>query len=242
MRAMQLERLLHSQGFGSRKECRALIRHGRIAIAGEEVDDPFLDLDPDGLVFAFDGKEWIYQAKAYLMLNKPAGYECSHQPKHHASIYSLLPPPLNGRGVQSLGRLDEDTTGLLLFSDDGQFIHAISSGKRKVAKTYRVTAKHPVDDGQIATLLAGVQLVDEPAPIVAAGCERIGTSEILLTVTEGKYHQVKRMVAGVGNRVEALCRVAIGGLSLPDDLASGAWRWLDAADLARLQSPGATTA
>ena len=236
---MQLERILHSQGFGSRKECRALIRHGRIAIAGEEVDDPFLDLDPDGLVFAFDGVDWRYQAKAYLMLNKPAGYECSHQPKHHASIYSLLPPPLNGRGVQSLGRLDEDTTGLLLFSDDGQFIHAISSGKRKVAKTYRVTAKHPVGDDQIATLLAGVQLVDEPAPILAAACERIGANEILLTLTEGKYHQVKRMVAGVGNRVEALCRVAVGGLSLPADLASGAWRWLDADDLARLQSPGA---
>ncbi|MBI2308321.1 MAG: 16S rRNA pseudouridine(516) synthase [Rhodocyclales bacterium] len=233
---MQLERLLHSQGFGSRKECRALIRHGRIAIAGEEVDDPFVDLDPTGLVFSFDGEDWIYQAKAYLMLNKPAGYECSHQPKHHASIYSLLPPPLNGRGVQSLGRLDEDTTGLLLFSDDGQFIHAISSGKRKVPKTYRVTAKHPLGDEQIAALLAGVRLDDEPAPVAAAGCERLGEREILLTVTEGKYHQVKRMVAAIGNRVEALCRVAVGGLALPEDLAVGRWRWLSEDDLARLRA------
>jgi 16S rRNA pseudouridine516 synthase len=239
MRAMPhlltFERLLHSQGFGSRKECRAQVRQGRVAVAGEEIDDPFREIDTDGLVFSFDGEDWTYQAKAYVMLNKPAGYECSHQPKHHASIYSLLPPPLNGRGVQSLGRLDEDTTGLLLFSDDGQFIHAISSGKRKVAKTYRVTAKHPVSDEQIATLLAGVQLVDEPAPIVAAGCERISANEILLTVTEGKYHQVKRMVAGIGNRVDALCRVAVGGLQLPADLAPGQWRWLTADDLAQLR-------
>lgn len=234
MKPVPLERILHSQGFGSRKECRALIRNGRVAVAGETVDDPFQERDPAGLVFAVDGEEWAWHEQAYLMLNKPAGYECSHQPKHHASIYSLLPPPLNGRGVQSLGRLDEDTTGLLLFSDDGKFIHAISSGKRKVPKTYHVRAKHPVDDGQIATLLAGVQLVDDPAPIVAAGCERVGESEILLTVTEGRYHQVKRMVAGVGNRVEGLCRVAVGGLQLPADLAPGAWRWLDDGDLARL--------
>ncbi len=237
MKKMQLERLLHSQGFGSRKDCRSLVRHGRVTVGGEEIDDPFGEFDPAGLVFSVDGKDWLYQEKAYLMLNKPAGYECSHQPKHHASVYALLPPPLNGRGVQSLGRLDEDTTGLLLFSDDGQFIHAISSGKRKVPKTYRVSAKHPVSDEQIATLLAGVQLVDEPAPIIAAACERIGEREILLTVTEGKYHQVKRMVAGVGNRVEALCRTAVGRLTLPDDLPVGEWRWLTNDELALFRAP-----
>jgi 16S rRNA pseudouridine516 synthase len=240
MRAMQLERILHSQGFGSRKECRVLIRDGRIGIAGEVAEDPFVDLEPSGLNFSVDGQVWAYHPQAYLMLNKPVGYECSHQPKNHASIYSLLPPALNGRGVQSLGRLDEDTTGLLLFSDDGKFIHAISSGKRKVPKTYHVTAKHPVSDAQIATLLSGVQLIDEPLPITAAGCERVGERELLLTVTEGRYHQVKRMVAGVSNRVEALCRVAVGGLQLPDDLKPGEWRWLDASDLARVQglAPG----
>ncbi len=240
MPRLQLERLLHSQGFGSRKECRALIRHGRLAIAGETVDDPFCEIEAGGLVFAVDGKDWAWQEKACLMLNKPTGYECSHQPKHHASVYALLPPPLNGRGVQSVGRLDEDTTGLLLFSDDGQFIHAISSGKRKVPKTYRVTAKHAVDDAQIAALLAGVQLADEPEPVAAAGCERVGERELLLTVTEGRYHQVKRMVAAIGNRVEALCRVAVGGLALPPDLAPGEWRWLTADDLDRLRSPAAT--
>ena len=234
MKKIPLERLLHSQGFGSRKDCRALIRHGRVAIGGEEVDDPFLEFDPAGLVFTVDDVEWCYQEKACLMLNKPAGYECSHQPKHHASVYALLPPPLNGRQVQSLGRLDEDTTGLLLFSDDGQFIHRIISGKRKVPKTYRVTAKHPLSDEAIGALMSGVQLVDEPGLVAAAGCERVDPQVVLLTVTEGRYHQVKRMIAAVGNRVEALQRVAIGGLSLPGDLPEGKWRWLGADDLGRL--------
>lgn len=211
-----------------------MVRNGRVAVAGEVIDAPFDEFEPEGFVFSFDGEDWRYYPKAYVMLNKPAGYECSHQPKHHASIYGLLPPPLNGRGVQSLGRLDEDTTGLLLFSDDGQFIHAISSGKRKVPKTYRIAAKHPVSDEQIATLLSGVQLVDEPGVVCAAACERITENDIFLTVTEGRYHQVKRMVAGVGNRVEALCRVAVGGLQLPEDLPVGQWRWLEAEDLSRL--------
>ena len=235
MKKIPLERILHSQGFGSRKECRALILNGRITIDDETVEDPLLEIDPGGFVFRFDGELWIYQAKAYLMLNKPAGYECSHQPKHHASVYALLPPPLNGRQVQSLGRLDEDTTGLLLFSDDGQFIHSIISGKRKVPKTYRVTAKHPVTDNCIALLRAGVQLVDEPTPVSAAACHRLGDRVIELTVTEGRYHQVKRMVAAIGNRVEALCRVAVGGLALPDALVEGQWRWLSEDDLARLR-------
>ena len=113
MKKLQLERLLHSQGFGSRKDCRALIRQGRVTIADEEMDDPFVEISPLELVFSVDGTEWRYQEKAYLMLNKPAGYECSHQPKHHASVYALLPPPLNGRQVQSLGRLDEAQGGLV---------------------------------------------------------------------------------------------------------------------------------
>lgn len=219
-----------------------MIHGGRVAIAGEEVDDPHRQFDPRGLVFSVDGEEWCYQEKAYVMLNKPAGYECSHQPRHHASVYALLPPPLNGRQVQSLGRLDEDTTGLLLFSDDGQFIHRIISGKRKVKKTYRVTAKHAFADDAVARLFAGVVLDDSPQPVIAADCVRIGANELLLTVTEGRYHQVKRMIAAVGNRVVALQRVAIGGLQLPADLAEGQWRWLSTGDLACLHDSTAVGA
>lgn len=228
---MTLERMLQSQGFGSRKACRALIRDGRASVAGAVCDDPFAEIAVDGLQFSVDGQTWTYHDRAYLMLNKPAGYECSRSPRHHAGVLDLLAEPLRNRGVQPVGRLDEDTTGLLLLSDDGQFIHRLISPKHKVAKVYEVTAKHPINDGQIATLLTGVQLHDEPTPIAAAACERISEQVIRLTLTEGKYHQVKRMLAAAGNRVEALKRIAIGGLSLPDYLPERGWRWLSREEL-----------
>lgn len=211
-----------------------MIRHGHVAIDDAICEDPFIELNPEGLCFSVDGEPWQYREHAYVMLHKPQGYECSRTPKHHPSIFSLLPDPLVGREVQSVGRLDEDTTGLLLLTDDGQFIHQLTSPKRKVSKVYAVTTKHPVDEALLAALRKGVLLHDEPAPIAAAACEQVDTHLIHLTLLEGKYHQVKRMVAAAGNRVEALRRIAIGGLDLPDDLAEGEWRWLEPTDLERL--------
>jgi 16S rRNA pseudouridine516 synthase len=149
-------------------------------------------------------------------------------------VLKLLPAPLRARGVQPIGRLDEDTTGLLLLTDDGQLNHRLSSGKRRVPKVYLATTKHPVDAEQVDRLLAGVVLNDDPAPVAVAAAEIAGNRLLRLTVTEGKYHQVKRMVAAAGNRVEALHREAVGGLSLPADLPMGAWRWLVAVDLEKL--------
>lgn len=231
---MQLERLLHSQGFGSRKLCRALIRAARVSIAGEPCTDPFADFPPEGLEFTVDDEPWRYREKVYLALHKPGGYECSHAPQCHPSVFALLPEPLLMRGVQCVGRLDHDTTGLLLLSDDGQFIHQWSSGKKRIPKVYLASTADEVDEGFVATLLGGVQLNDEPAPIAAMACRRTGEHAVEITVTEGKYHQVKRMVAAAGTRVTALHRSRVGGLELPADLAPGDWRWLEAADLARL--------
>jgi 16S rRNA pseudouridine516 synthase len=231
---MELERLLQSQGFGSRKECRALVRAGRVEVAGAVCTDPFAELAPVGLVFRVDGADWPYREQAYLLLHKPAGYECSRAPRDHPGVLSLLPAPLAVRGVQPVGRLDEDTTGLLLLSDDGAFIHRLTSPKRKVVKVYEAVTKHPVDAGQVEKLLAGVTLRDAPEPVLAASCELAGERLLRLGVTEGRYHQVKRMVAAAGNRVEALKRVRIGGLELPADLPAGSWRWLEAEDLARI--------
>lgn len=235
---MHIERILHSQGFGSRKACRVMVRHGEVTVNGTECDDPFADFATADLQFTVRNEPWQYREKAYLMLHKPAHYECSQKTQHHPSIYSLLPPPLRERGVQCIGRLDEDTTGLILLSDDGQFIHRMSSPKWKVPKVYAVTAKHAVDEKQLAALLAGVQLADEPAPIAALACSRVSDKLIHMTLAEGKYHQVKRMVAAIGNRVEALQRIRIGELDLPGDLAAGQWRWLDAATLALLNRNG----
>jgi len=232
---MQLERILHSQGFGSRKLCRILCYDERVAVNGEICDDPAADFSTDNLMLTVDGEDWPYREKAYLMLNKPAGYECSLKPQNHPGVHALLPTPLRERGVQNIGRLDEDTTGLLLFSDDGTFIHRMGSPKWKVPKVYEVTTKHPADAALAATLVKGVQLNDEPAPIAALACEAVSSHTLHLTLGEGKYHQVKRMVAAAGNRVEALKRIAIGNLVLPDDLPLGKWRFLTEADLEKLR-------
>jgi 16S rRNA pseudouridine516 synthase len=223
---MQLAQILFSQGFGTRRECAGLIAAGRVAIGGQMRSDPFEDIATDGLVFEVAGVAWPFHEKALLMLHKPAGHECSQKPKHHPSIYSLLPAPLRVRNVQAVGRLDEDTTGLLLLTDDGTLIHRLTSPRHHVPKVYEVGCKHPVEARQVAQLLEGVLLLDERVPVRAAACEAVGDNHLRLTLTEGKYHQVKRMVAAVGNRVETLHRSSFGALHLPADLAPGQWRWL----------------
>ncbi len=233
-KTLPLERILHNQGFGVRKFCRMMVRHHEVTVNEKPCDDPFAEFELENLQFTVKGETWTYREKSYLMLNKPSNYECSHKTQHHPTIYSLLPYPLVTRDVQCIGRLDEDTTGLMLLSDDGQFIHKMSSPKHKVPKIYQVTCKHAVDDAQIAHILEGVQLVDEDAPIAALTCERISENVISMTLAEGKYHQVKRMVAAISNRVESLKRTQIGELKLPEDLAAGEWRWLTEDDLSKL--------
>jgi 16S rRNA pseudouridine516 synthase len=132
--------------------------------------------------------------------------------------------------------LDEDTTGLLLLSDDGDFIHRLISPKHKVPKVYAVTTKHPVTEGQVQALCHGVMLNDSQEPVAAISCEQVSDHSLNLVLAEGRYHQVKRMVAAAGNRVAALTRVAMGGLALPADLPEGEWSWLEAEDLRRLQT------
>lgn len=247
---MQLQEMLYTQGFGIRRVCSGLVQQGWVQLWNaqsnewEPVLDSTLEIDPEGLRFKVQGVEWAYHELGYVLLNKPAGTECSQKPSAHPSIYTLLPLPLRQRpnkgaiqGVQAVGRLDQDTTGLLLLSDDGQFIHRMSSPKKHVSKVYRVTCKHPVDGKQVQRLLDGVVLDDDPKPVKAAACEQVDSHVLDLTLTEGKYHQVKRMLAAVGNRVEGLHRWKMGGLVLPQDLAPGEWRWLTAEDLALLK-PG----
>jgi len=225
--AMQIARLLFSQGFGSRRECEGLCASGRVAVGGQVLDNPYAEVDPAGLRFAVDGVEWPWCAHALVMLHKPAGVECSRSPKHHAGVLTLLPAPLRRRGVQPVGRLDADTTGLLLLTDDGTLIHRLTSPRHHVPKVYEVTVKHAVEPGLLAALAVGVVLDDDPAIVRAENVHATGTHSLQLTLTEGKYHQVKRMVAAAGNRVEALHRSAFGPLRLPTDLPPGHWRWMD---------------
>ena len=240
MAIQELQNILFSQGFGTRRVCAGLIQQGLVSVEQSKVLEAGAVFETTGLQFTVQGTPWQYFEKAYLMLHKPAGHECSQKPSMYPSIYTLLPAPVRQRGggaaagVQAVGRLDQDTTGLLLLSDDGKFIHRMSSPKHHVPKVYEVLAKHAVDDAQIQKLLDGVVLDDDPRPVKAAACVQTGERQFSLTLTEGKYHQVKRMVAAVGNRVEdvgGLHRSRIGQLVLPADLKAGEWRWLTAADL-----------
>jgi len=246
---MQLQDILYSQGFGTRRVCAGLIQQSLVRVfAGIDDTAPAIcvdaaaDFEPQGLRFEVQGVAWPYHEKAYLMLHKPAGTECSQKPSTYPSIYTLVPVPLRMRpnksavqGVQAVGRLDQDTTGLLLLTDDGKFIHRMSSPRHHVPKVYEVTVRHVLDDTQLQRLQQGVVLDDDPKPVRAAACEARGTHQLRLTLTEGKYHQVKRMLAAVGNRVQALHRSRIGQLALPSDLAPGQWRWLSPRDLLQIQ-------
>ena len=239
---MQLQDVLYSQGFGTRRVCAGLVQQGLVSVGGEVQRDPAADVETGSLRFQVQGKEWEFHDKAYVMLHKPSGTECSQKPSTYPSIYTLLPAPLRQRpqkgavqGVQAVGRLDQDTTGLLLLTDDGQFIHRMNSPRHHVPKVYEVTTKHPLDARQVDRLLQGVVLDDDPRPVRAAACEIVDEHHLRLTLTEGKYHQVKRMLAAVSNRVEGLHRSQIGALSLPPDLAPGQWRWLGTGELTALR-------
>ncbi len=242
---MQLQDILYSQGFGTRRVCAGLVQQGYVTVFDQkglpvpaDQAQSATEFVAEGLHFEVQGKAWHYAQRAYILLHKPAGTECSQKPSTYPSIYTLLPSPLRLRpqkgavqGVQAVGRLDQDTTGMLLLTDDGQFIHRMSSPRHHVPKVYEVTVKHALDERQVQKLLQGVVLDDDPKPVKAAACEMVSSLHLRLTLTEGKYHQVKRMVASVGNRVEGLHRSQIGGLVLPADLAAGQWRWLTDADL-----------
>jgi 16S rRNA pseudouridine516 synthase len=256
--------LLFTQGFGTRRVCAGLVDRGLFEILkkngqlpSEYIDSEAIknianenwqttDLDADlevseGMPYRVQGVAWRYFEHAYIVMNKPMGHECSQKPKAWPSVYSLLPAPLRLRptktaiqGVQAVGRLDQDTTGLLILSDDGAFVHRATSPKHHVPKVYEVSCKHPVTAQQVQKLLAGVVLDDSPKPVQAASCEQTGELSLKLTLTEGKYHQVKRMIAAVSNRVEGLHRSQMGGLAL-DDLALGQWRWLSPEEVKLIQ-------
>jgi 16S rRNA pseudouridine516 synthase len=235
MSKQSLDRILQSQGFGTRKWCRQLIEDGEVAISGVTVTDYKAGFETDGLRFTLFDEEWEYREHVYIALNKPSNVECSRKPSHHPGVLTLLPEQFTWRDVQPVGRLDHDTTGLLLLSDDGAFIHAQSSPKRHVPKLYLATAHDPVTPELVERLLGGVQLHDEPAPLAALECRQVGERDIEIVLEQGKYHQVKRMLAAAGNHCSALRRTAIGRLTLADlGLDEGEWCFLDARHLALL--------
>ena len=222
---MFLEKMLQSQGFGSRKHCQQLIKSGAVSIDQDIMQNPKQKLNVENLVFEVYGQSYQYRENIYIALNKPAGYECSHQATHHFSVFDLFDDVLLNRGLQCVGRLDQDTTGLLLLTDDGQFLQALTHPKKHVAKVYRMQTADPISPEQIQQLETGVELRNEQGIFAATDVQQLAECELQMTIHQGVYHQVKRMLAAVGNKVEQLHRVQIGALQCPD-LKEGEWIYL----------------
>lgn len=236
MTKLTLDRILQSQGFGTRKYCRNLIDDGEVTINGETVDDYRAAYDTTDLQFTIFDEQWQYREHVYIVLNKPANFECSRKPSHHPGVLTLLPEQFTWRDLQPVGRLDHDTTGMLLMSDDGPFIHAQSSPKRHIPKVYVATTHDPITPELIEALLNGVKLHDEPAPLAAQTCRMLDPHRLEIVLEQGKYHQVKRMLAAAGNHCTALTRVAIGALTLESlALVEGEWCYLNQQQLALLK-------
>ena len=224
---MFLEKMLQSQGFGSRKHCQQLIKNGAVSVEGEKIDQPKHKLDLNNLSFSVYDQHFEYREKVYIALNKPQGYECSHQATHHFSVFDFFNDVLMNRGLQCVGRLDQDTSGLLLLTDDGQFLQALTHPKKHVAKVYQMQTVDPVTEQQILQLQQGVELHNESGIFAATNVVQLAENELQVTIHQGVYHQVKRMLAAVGNKVERLQRQQIGALTLPE-LEQGKWIYLNA--------------
>ncbi len=227
---MLLEKMLQSQGFGARKFCQQLIKRGSVMVNDVVVSDlKYRCLNLEQLHFQVDGEPYQYHERVYLALYKPQNYECSHQATHHFSVFDLIDPLLLQRGVQCVGRLDQDTTGLLLLTDDGAFLQAMTHPKKHVAKVYQMHTADPISDEQIQQLSTGVALHREDGIFAATAVQRLAPQQLQMSIHQGVYHQVKRMLAAVGNKVQRLHRQQMGELDLASlNLQEGQYCYLTA--------------
>jgi 16S rRNA pseudouridine516 synthase len=234
---IRLDRLLANLGYGSRRGIAILARRGRIRL-GETIlreSDAKISLS-DAAALEVDGEPVDPLPGLVLMMNKPLGVTCSRKEAGQL-VFSLLPERwrLRDPALSTVGRLDKETSGLLLLTDDGALLHKIISPRREIAKNYRATLARDLNGDEAAIFAAGtLMLEDEDKPLLPAKLEVIGPREAVLTIVEGRYHQVRRMFAAVGNHVEALRRERIGGLDLPPDLAPGEWAALTQSEVEKV--------
>ena len=228
----RLDRLLANLGYGSRREVNGLVREGRVVFDGEPLKDSGTKVPVSADLPArltISGQPLDPPAPLTLIMHKPLGVVCSHR-EAGRSVYELLPSRWRARmpSLSTVGRLDKDTSGLLLITDDGPLLHRIISPRSHVAKRYLVTLDRPLKGDEAEIFASGKLLLEsETEPLAPAVLERLSDASVWLTITEGRYHQVRRMFAAVGNHVTALHRDRVGGLSLLDDLVPGSWRILD---------------
>jgi len=237
--AARLDRLLANLGYGSRREVQALIARGAVSLDGAKLRDAGqrVPIGPDlSDRMRVQGARLDPPAPLTLIMHKPLGVVCSHR-EAGRSVYELLPVRWRSRDpvLSTIGRLDAETTGLLLITDDGAFLHRVIAPRNHVPKRYHATLDRPLKGDEAALFASGTLiLAGEAAPLAAARLELLSATTAWLTITEGRYHQVRRMFAAVGNHVAALHRDRVGALDLPQDLAAGEFRQLGSADLALL--------
>lgn len=230
----RIDKLLSATGRWSRKEVKELVRQGRVLIDGKAVLRPEEKADPATVCLTVDGGAVDCSLFVYVMLHKPAGLLSATEDKNQPTVLDLLPPELRRRGLFPVGRLDKDTTGLLLLTDDGGLAHALLSPRKHVDKVYRAEVEGHVDSEDAAALAAGMTLGDGTV-CLPAGLEPVGDgSACLVTLREGKYHQVKRMLAARGKPVISLHRLSMGPLLLDKGLKPGQWRFLTPQERAEL--------
>ena len=230
---MKLVKLIANLGYGSRKQVAAMFREGRITDAAGEV--LYADDQVEHEQVRVDNEPLDPPAGLLLMLHKPTGYTCATKDPG-SLVYDLLPPRFRLRSpiVSTVGRLDRDTSGLLLMTDDGRLLHKIVAPKSRLGKVYEVTLARDLRGDETALFAAGTLMLEsEREPLAPASLEVLGPRQVRLTLTEGRYHQARRMFAAVGNHVETLHRSRVGGLEL-DGLPVGQWRALNTEDIQRL--------
>lgn len=227
----RLDKLLSSMGYGSRNEIARLAKVGGVTLDGADLTDATkrIPVTPDlPTRMEIDGEPLDPVAGMVILLNKPLGMTCSHK-EDGALVYDILPDRWRRRdpAISTIGRLDKQTSGLLLLTDDGDLLHRVISPKRHVKKVYRAKLARPLNGTEGDLFASGQMMLEgEDKPLSPAQLEVISETEALLSVTEGRYHQVRRMFAAVGNHVEELHRERLGGLALPADLAPGQWKLL----------------
>lgn len=227
----RVDKLLGSLGYGSRSEMARMGKAGGIVLDGVDITDVSkrIPVTPDlPTRMEIDGESLDPPQGVVILLHKPLGMTCSHK-EDGALVYDVLPDRWRRRdpAISTIGRLDKETSGLLLMTDDGDLLHRVISPKKNVAKIYRATLARPLDGSEAARFASGELLLEnDDRPLKPAGLEVLSPTEARVSVTEGRYHMVRRMFAAVGNHVEALHRERLGGLALPDDLAPGEWRLL----------------
>lgn len=235
MALLRLDKLLADQGLASRKELKEIIRSGRVLVDGKPVTRPESKLDPELCRVELDGVPLRLQKNHYYMMDKPAGVVTATEDKRQGTVLDLVSEEMRRMGLFPVGRLDKDTSGLLLLTDDGDFAHRVISPKSCVEKLYYAVVDGEPDAEDAAAFSRGIVLADG-TECLPAKLEPLGQNACLVTVMEGKYHQVKRMLAARGKPVRQLRRLAIGGLTLDEGSQPGAVRMLDEEDLCRLFS------